>query len=241
MENLLQLLVSFPVVPFTVLLGIVLAYWLFVGVGALGIDALDSDGAFGGGVKAGAEGADGLLESLGLGGVPVTVAISVVAFIGWSTSLLATQLAAPVLGASPLFGWVGGSLILLASLFVAFFAGGRSLGPLRRIFVSADAPDRRSAILGRVCTISSGKVDGRFGQATMSDGGAGLILNVSCDRPNQLAKGDRALVLGYDAARDTYEIEPVEWLLPEEVAQLDDPARARAVAASHAIASSKRS
>ena len=49
---------------------------------------------------------------------------------------------------------------------------------------------------------------------------------VVCSKPNTLKKGDRALLVDFDPVKDTYEIEPVDWLLPQEIEALNDPARA---------------
>lgn len=62
------------------------------------------------------------------------------------------------------------------------------------------------------------------------DAGADLILHVVCDKDNQLKRGEKALILGYDAARDAYEVEPVDWLLPEELEHLKDPLTAATLA-----------
>src|SRR5262249_46783092 len=71
MLALLTLMLSFPTVVFTVLLGVVLLYWLFVILGALHLDALGAgDGALDGVGHGGLEGAgDAGLEGAGHGGV----------------------------------------------------------------------------------------------------------------------------------------------------------------------------
>lgn len=170
----------------------------------------------------------GLLAWLGLGGVPVTVSSSFIIFFSWLLSVLGAGPAHEALGS-----FVPSLLINLVVGLLCFVLG--TLGasvlvrPLRPIFIAKHAPGRQS-LMGRVCVISSGSVTSTFGQATYEDGGAGLILNVVWEKPNQLQRGHHALILGYDAARDVYEVEPVDWLLPEETEQLRDPARAAALA-----------
>jgi hypothetical protein len=110
---------------------------------------------------------------------------------------------------------------------------GLAVRPLRPVFVAKRAPGRQE-LMGRVCNISSGSVTERFGHATFEDGGAGLILNVVCAKANGLKRGDPALILGYDAERHVYEVEPVDWLLPEEAKQLDDPGKAASIARARA-------
>ena len=259
MEHLLNLALSFPVLPFSLLMGMVFLYWLAVILGQVGLDALDGDGAAealtgkaealgaaGKGLEGvgeavsgkaealagksealGAEG-HGLLDVLGLGGVPVTIALSLLIFIGWASTLLGMHWLGPVLPeAFP-------DLILKSGVFV----GGSALGvglsvlavkPLRPFFKFKQAPTRNT-LLGRVCVIDSGSVDGRHGQAILEDGGAGLRLHVICAKANTLKRGDRALILDFDPSREVYEVEPVDWLLPQELTSLDDPSRATALA-----------
>lgn len=250
MTEFLAALLAFPTVLFTIPLGVVVGYWLTVIIGAVGIDLLDGDlgdfalgakaGALEGGVKGAVEGGakaameggakaalestgkDGVsvFEVLGFGGVPVTVSVSCVVFISWVLSLAVARPLAALLEALPGVLVHGGlaTLCLVAGLVL----GGFAVRPLKPLFAVQQAP-RRAELVGRVCHIASGRVDGRFGHATFEDGGAGLILNVVCDKDNQLKRGEQALILAYDAARDAYEVEPVDWLLPQELEHLKDP------------------
>ncbi|RKG71601.1 hypothetical protein D7V80_00615 [Corallococcus sp. CA054B] len=275
MTTFLDALLAFPTAIFTILLGVVLAYWLCVIIGAAGIDMLDGDsaleggakavsgafeggakaasGAFEGGAKAAsglleggakavgghdvghaghshlhdAEAATGLLAALGFGGIPVTVSVSLVVFLSWSLSLLGGQATHSALSMLP--SWLVSTGLGLACATVGTVVGGLAVRPLRPIFIAKRAPGR-DALMGRVCTISSGSVTAKDGHATFDDGAAGLILNVFCDKPNELKRGQPALILGYDAERGVYEVEPVDWLLPQEMEQLRDPLKAAAVA-----------
>lgn len=257
MTEFLAAILAFPTVLFTIPLGVVVGYWLIVMVGAVGVDLLDGDigdfalgakaGAIEGGVKGAVEGGAkaaveggakaaleggakagaSVFEVLGFGGVPVTVSVSFVVFLSWLTSLAFARPAKEALGALPGALVSGGlaALCLAAGLVLA----GLAVRPLRPMFATHQAP-RRSELMGRVCVIASGNVDGKFGQATFEDGGAGLVLNVVCDKDNQLTRGGKALILSYDAARDAYEVEPVDWLLPQELEHLKDPLTAAALA-----------
>jgi hypothetical protein len=321
MQTLLESILAFPTALFTMLLGVVLVYWLLVIIGALGIDMFDGDvdiasgakaaggaleggvkaaggmleggvkaaggaleggikaaggaleggikaaggaleggvkaagGALEGGVKAaggmlggakalgglgegadvgGADGHDadadsGLLSILGFTGIPITISGTFIIFNSWFLSLLANKPAGELLG-SVLPGFVISGGVFLLSLVLGTLLAALAVRPLRPIFVINSAPGRE-ALMGRVCTINSGSVTDKFGHAVFEDGGAGVILNIFCAKANQLKRGDQALILGYDPARDVYEVEPVDWLLPEELAQIQDPTKAAAVAA----------
>jgi hypothetical protein len=184
-----------------------------------------------GGAKAslegGAKASTSFIEVLGLGGVPVTVSLSFLIFFSWLLSLAITQPAKEALGVLP--GALLSAGVGMLSLVAGTVAAGFAVRPLRPMFAIHHAP-RRSALLGRVCTINSGRVDGKFGHATIEDGGAGHILNVVCDKANELTRGSQAVLLQYDSARDAYEVEPVDWLLPEELQHLGNPDSAAALA-----------
>lgn len=251
--------------------GIVLVYWLFVIVGAVGVDLLDGAGesaaggvkgaaegiagalkgagdAAAGAVKGGAEAAagalkgagehatdalkaadGGLLAALGLVKVPVTVSMSLIAFWGWCACLALMAWVAPPLGFLPTL--LVKSLIAIASVISGVLAASVSSRPLHSVFDTNEAPTRH-AFMGKICTVTSGRVDAGFGTAALEDGGAGLNVHIFCSKDNALKKGSKALVLDYDAARDAYEVEPVDFLLPEELDAVTDPAQATKVAAS---------
>lgn len=285
MEGFLHNILSFPTVPLTVLLGVVVLYWLFALVTGAVFDAAGGAAdAIAGGVKgagdaaagaikgagdavagavkgagdavvgavkgagdalAGAvEGAGdaaagaadaagdtvadvhdaGFLALLGIGRIPVTVTASATVLGAWTLSALGVAVLKPE-------AWLLKAGILLGALIVGFFATAFILRPFGKAMAQA-RPARRRDALGQVCTITSGRVDGTFGTAMVDDGGAGLNVMVVCAKPNTLKKGDRALLVDFDKAKDTYEIEPVDWLLPEELKALDDPERAASVLSS---------
>jgi hypothetical protein len=261
MTPFLQSILAFPTVFFTILMGVILTYWLFVILGAVGIDALDGDvdlsagakaasGAFEGGAKAAGgvlEGADahghvdhaghdhdvdghdsGLFAALGFAGIPVTISSSFIVFSSWVLSLASRNTVFDLLGPILPGAVIGGGLFLLCAVLGTLMAS-VAVRPLRPVFIAKQAPGRDS-LMGRVCIINSGSVSGNFGHATFNDGGAGVILNVFCSRDNQLKRGDQALILGYDPVRGVYEVEPVDFLLPEEIAQIHDPEKAAAIA-----------
>ncbi|HLL01271.1 MAG TPA: hypothetical protein VK539_11835 [Myxococcaceae bacterium] len=201
-------------------------------------DALTGSAKAGGGLEGAAKAATGhdldadgggLSETLGLAGIPITISGSFIIFGSWLVSLMSRDTVFGLLG-SVLPGVVLSGGLMLLSFVVGVMLASLAVRPLRPIFIAKKAPGRDS-LMGRVCTINSGNVTHVFGHATFEDGGAGLILNVYCAKQNGLKRGDQALILGYDPARDVYEVEPVDWLLPEEVAQIQDPRQGAVIAA----------
>jgi hypothetical protein len=253
MERLLQTISTFPTVPLTVLLGVVVAYWIFALITGAAFDGGD---AVAGGMKAAGdatagaikgagdavaslkgtmeglgetadvdadvEGADaGLLSMLGLGKVPITITASVVALVAWTACALVSL----SLGPTNVLISTG---LLAGSFFTGLLGASLFLRPLNKA-LSQSRPARRRDSLGQICTITSGKVDATFGTAHVDDGAAGLNVHVVCSKANTLKKGDRAILVDFDAAKETYEIEPVDWLLPQELEALNDPTRAAQV------------
>jgi hypothetical protein len=232
--ELLEASLRFPTVIFTIGLGIALVYWVFVLLGALDIDLFgggaDAAGATKGGMEAlkglkgiggdvhggGADGhahADGdgggIWDWLGVASVPITISFSVIMLLGWVLSLLGMSYASRSIG--DLAGWLP-ALMLIAVLIVAIVVGGRLVKPLGSVF-EIQAGKSNQDYVGHVCTITTGKVDDGFGQATLEDGGTVLVIPVRCDKPDALARGHKALIIDFDRSRDAYLVEPTTDLM----------------------------
>ena len=159
-----------------------------------------------------------LLSVLRLRGVPLTISLTAIFFFGWVLSMGAMHYFAPSL---PLPPPVIGLMVLLGSFGGGYLVALQAVRPLEGVFVTHTAR-RTHDLIGHSCVVSTGRVDARFGQATVEDGGAGLILQVRCDREGALQRGDHALIVSFDGVRDAFVIEP---LAPERVAA--EPARLR--------------
>lgn len=225
MNELLEASVRFPTVIFSVGLGIALVYWLFVLLGALDIDLFHAGDAAGaakgagdalvGGSKGGAEalkgmkldgdaGGGGLFDALGLTAVPITISMSVVLLLAWIGSLLGMHYGGQWAG--DLGGWLV-PLVLLAVVVVVLPAAGVVVRPLRSVFELKPGKRNRDYV-GHTCTVTTGRVDADFGQATVEDGGTVLVIPVRCDRDDALSRGARALIIDFDEQRQAYVVEP---------------------------------
>ena len=236
MNELLAASLEFPTVVFTIVLGIVLVYWLFVLLGALDIDLFGGDvdvdvsGAakgigdvLTGGAKGGAEafhadaggdahaGGDadadggGVWHGLGLGDVPVTISVSLIVLIGWCGSLLAMHYIAGSAGWQRL-------VVLVVAIVIALPIAALLVRPLAPVFAVKEGKSNADYV-GHTCTISTGSVDDSFGQATVEDGGTVLVIQVRCGERGKLARGDKALIIDFDQARQAYVVEPVADML----------------------------
>jgi len=241
MTEFLTAILSFPTVVFTVMLIVIVLYWLMVIVGAIGVDVLHIgeaaggkiEGMLGGAVEAAAgkiegvvagkiegalegaveakvegslegavQGAGGFLAMLGFGKVPATVIISSLVMWSWALCLLAVKygvaLGVPV--------WV----LQLAAPLVGVFLGGALTGVLVRIasrFIVHHEPLRSGGLVGKLCTVTTGRVDANFGQAQFSEDGNVITIEVRCDPPNSLLRHVQAVILAYDPEHHIYTVE----------------------------------
>jgi hypothetical protein len=209
MSDFLHAAFGFPTLVLSVLLVLVLVYWVLVLFGVL--DA----GLFDGGMLGQQGNGRGIphsmariLFSLRLSGVPVMVALSVLVPWAWLFAFVGSEFLVS-LPAGGILGRLAGIVLLVASVALSVAVTARSVRPLRRLLVTRRVGSNET-LVGQLGYLSSPRVDERFGEAQVEEGGIGLILAVCCLTPNKLTMGSRVLIVGYDEKRDIYEIAPAE-------------------------------
>ena len=194
---------SFPAALFTFLLAVVVVYWLLVALGLSDVDALDGvDGA-------GAE----TLHGLGLGGVPISVALSLVIALSWFGCLVGTVLLSD--SGFPAFAVAALSVLaLLVSVLLALLATRVVVVPLRRVF--ADGPAQtRADLVGLLCVVRTGRVDQNFGQAEVTSAdGSSAIVQVRQAGSDPLRAGSTAVIHGYEPAGEFFWVAAVDLDFP---------------------------
>lgn len=231
MDELLATLFAMPTLPWTCLVLASVVYWLTVILGALDLDVLGgaegkvaADVGHGhdvghahdaGGHGEGPDLAEGvaakdgvltsLLSALKLRSVPVTVTLSFLGLYGWIVSYLLTRNLAPH---SPLPALATHALVLVSALGSSLLATSASVRPLAPLFTKKQGTKHRD-LVGKVVRITTGRVDGKFGEGHLDDGAAGLQLQVRCADPDALARDDEALILGWDPKTESFEVEPM--------------------------------
>jgi hypothetical protein len=133
MREFLGFAFGFPTALFSFSLLVIAGYWLLVLAGGLGVDTLDGEGGDSGGFQ-------GVLAAGGLGGVPVSVVVSLLVAVGWFASLTGSVLIDGTGGAAAA---VLGFVVLLAALVAGWSCTRVLVLPLRRVF--RDGSDRTSA------------------------------------------------------------------------------------------------
>lgn len=186
--TLLDLSTRYPTAIFTGLVLLCLLYWIALIVGVVDIDALDF-----GGDSASAESASGLLMKFGLAEMPNTLVISAIAVVGWLLSFWICASLVRVIPGGPV-GLVVNTAILLGTLPLAARLSGWLLAPVRPLFTQMHR-EHRFEVIGHSAVVRTGEVSPSFGEATVEDGGAGLILKVRSFPGEQFKHGDRVVVV----------------------------------------------
>ncbi|MFZ6178734.1 hypothetical protein [Nannocystis pusilla] len=168
------------------------------------------DGATGkleavGGKVEGAAGGLSLLAAIGFGKAPATVVISMLVLFAWALSTFATLMLRDY-GVAAIGVHVG---IAFGAVVVAGMLTGLIAGALGNAF-KRHRPIGRGELVGKLATITTGRVDERFGQANLHEDGANLIVDVRCATPNALVRHTRVVLVSYDAAAHYYMVEPFE-------------------------------
>jgi hypothetical protein len=215
-----QLLSSFPTSVPTVLLGVLMIYWLLsiIGVVDLG-DSLHMHTDIGHGAHGGHIGDDvadlhsvaGMMMALGLGGVPLSVVSSVLVFFMWLGTALLHRYLVVLIPTDTLRLLAGvGVLLLTAALSIPLSA--RVIRPLRGLFVKHIARSN-SSLVGLDCKITTQVVDLGFGRADVVNHGANINIRVWAAVPNTLGKNSKAIILAYDETSNQYEVQAAPDLL----------------------------
>ncbi|MFD3748031.1 hypothetical protein [Nocardia sp. NPDC058633] len=197
-------ILTFPTALFTFALLVVAGFWLLVLFGGAETDMLD--GTESGSAISGS-------DALGLGGVPVTVAVTGVVALSWFASLIGTVVVGAT-GATGIVAILAGTVVLVVAV-VAAVAGTRLVViPLRRFF-REDARLSRQDFIGRVCVVRTGHVDTEFGQAELTSAdGSSAIIQVRQSALHAVAaplvRGDSAVVFEYDPATDAFWVAALE-------------------------------
>ena len=207
MQQVFTVAGQFPTVIYTVLLAVVVIYWL---VGMLGLIDLDFSGDLDVDVDADAD-ADvgaltGLLLTFGLTGVPFTLVISIIILVCW---LISFYLQFYLLTWLP-DGWlyylmatVASFLVFVVSLPVTAVL----IRPLKGMFNSVETASSNN-LVGKDATIATGSVSETFGQARVFNDGAEILLDVRCDPLHKLSMGDKVLLIEYQQDSHTYIVAP---------------------------------
>jgi hypothetical protein len=191
---------SFPAVVLGVLLVVVIVYWLLVLLGTLDIDLAGGDGG-----DVGDAGDGDFFDGIGLGGVPVTVTVSVLVLVAWFVSIVGGLLLSDVDGAA---GALLGTGVLVVALFAGLLVARLAAVPLRQLYATGPEPSRADFV-GRECVIRTGRVSADFGQAEVTaQDGSSAVIQVRQTGEHELTAGRLALIFDYDTDGEFFWVAP---------------------------------
>lgn len=213
-NDLIRIVFTLPTVFFTLGLGVCSLYWLLilfglidpeadVGAGQLGLDPGIAEAGYGGG-------AGGFREQrqqawLGVSGVPPILLLTFVMGFGWLGSALAMDYVsshfAPVM-------WPARLAVGAAALALGVLLSLLAVRPLAPLFRTAQTVDRQS-LVGRECTIITGKVNESFGRGHLRHNGHDYEFDIRCYEENSLRRHEGTKLLSYDANTEVFTVHPM--------------------------------
>src|SRR5690606_20051994 len=129
MQPFYQIVASFPTIFFTILLIIVVMFWLLAILGAVEISLLDFDIDLDADISS-TSAITGFMMRLGLQGVPVTIIVSLIAIFGWLISYYIVYFFFSFFGGTFL-RFLLGIPVLFGSLYAAVMLTALTIRPMR--------------------------------------------------------------------------------------------------------------
>lgn len=206
--------------PFTILLGVVVLYWLLVILGALDfdmgghdvdvhVDGHDMDVDASHDADAGSHHADAhqvgafqsMLQFLHIGDAPMMIVVSTMAVIAWGIAVLSNVYLNP--GSS----WLLALLFLLPNAVITVVLTHFLLRPLAKAMRAMNSDQEKSPpVVGQVAEVTTSEVTEKFGMALVQIKGAPLSIQVRSTKGEPIKKGDQVLVIDEDKKKNTFEV-----------------------------------
>lgn len=200
-ELIKNALTGVNIIP-TVILGLVLLYWITVIIGVIEFDLLDFDFD----VDMDSEVFQGLLVFLNLKEIPFMVVMSILSLVFWILSMMLYRL--PIEPG----GFING-LILIPILIISLLITKVATNPLKKLFKRnyEEGIDHDGVVIGQLVTLVSSIKDGRLGQGEILRDGASLLINVKAEKEEEtFDKNEVAYVYRKDDDRNIYYIIKIE-------------------------------
>lgn len=206
MNELWQVLASYPTGIYTVLIGVLLIFWLMAILGAMDLDIISFDSDINLDIDGDVEipGFVGLLHTLGLTGVPFTIVLTSLIFFAWVFTYFIAAYILPIIPTMVL-KFLAGTATLIGSFILAIPITSKIVAPLRKLSLENSAKSNKD-FLGSKCKVTSLTVDEKFGQGKIQTTGASLIVRIHATSPNKITKGDIVRPISYDENNNLYHV-----------------------------------
>lgn len=202
---------TFPTMLYSILLAVCAIYWLLAATGLVDNDTIHGllhhhdglDGIHTHHHHDSAADSAGMIARMGLSGVPFMLILSVLVFFAWLITYFAQLLVLQYLP-SPL-RVLAGIGVLVVALLPGMVLTSLLLRPVARLIMKLRPPIPPS-ILGKAGNVISPRVTESEGRAEFADGGAGLILQVRSPPGVAFNRGERVVLLSFDAETHAYAV-----------------------------------
>ena len=211
----LEELVSVVNLPVTILMGMVVLYWLMVILGVLGMDAIDFDLGMDADLDLDVDpGLDadagdlfgGALAFMHLGEVPVMIVGSLVVFFMW---LLTVGSNMSINADQNIWLSVG---LVIPNIIISLLLSKAIIWPFLTMFKSDQTQvETRENMIGLKGIVKTSEVTEKFGQVEIEIDGPAIVINARTLSGEQLAKGDCAKIVAYNSANDTFTVSLSKW------------------------------
>lgn len=209
MDEFLINITQFPTAIYTTLLIVVLGYWLIALLGNFDFDAFDvgvdidleleGDGSEAGKMT-------GLLSTLGLTGVPITIVLTFLVLNAWFISYFVSFFIPEFPSLISLLKTLIDVGIAIGSFMFSIIITNIMIRPLKNIFKKLNQEPISKSLLGTSCRIRSSRADSSFGEAECLHEGASLIIKVRATGNNKFSTGDKVVAIEHNKDNDTFTI-----------------------------------
>jgi len=199
MYAFLQETITPPNLPFTILLILIMLYWLFVIIGAIDLEFFDVDLSADGDMDAGDSFFTSFMQLLKMGDAPIMAAVSIMALIAWTSSMVYNH----YLNFDHQ-GWIAAgviALIFLSSFFITIMI----TRLLNKIFgpFNSEKGEMQSSMY-KMGTVLTSEVNPDFGQVEIQTHGAPVTINARTPDDLVFLKGEKVLVYDEDREKGVY-------------------------------------
>lgn len=195
--------------PYTILLGFILLYWLLVILGALDIDLgdfdflSDVDTELDGSVATEAGWLAGVLQFLNLGQVPTMIVVSFMTISLWAGSILFNH-----------YWNIPSTLVLIVlfipNLIIAAIVTHFCARPFRRLFQELNREGTETLpITGRYGKVITTEVNDHFGQVEIETEGAPLVISARAPEGKSYSKGESVVVVNEISNESSFLVKPL--------------------------------
>lgn len=193
----------------TILVGLVLLYWIMIIVGFIGMDAIDLDVDADVGLDGDMDfevGGPGVFASmthfLHMQDVPVVIVGSFFIIFWWIITVSVNHVINPDQGV------LVSVAILLPCLVTSLLLTKLAVMPFAKGLKNYDEfEDARTRLIGSITTVTTSEVTSQSGQVELATDGPEITMNARTLAGVKLNKGDCAKIIAYDQNTDIYTVE----------------------------------